>query len=84
MRTGSIGWHVLLEDMYCWRTCCRGGHAFHGNVLGEDMSSRCACLTGLCRSCNHLSCCEFRQLVFFFPPVIIFFALTHAFQGFIV
>ena len=20
MRTGSIGWHVMLKGMYCWRT----------------------------------------------------------------
>ena len=43
------------------------GHAFHENVLWEDMCNRWACLAGLCRS-NHLSCYEFRHLVvvFFF------------------
>ena len=33
MRTGFIGWHVMQEGMYYWKTCCRGGHVFHGNVL---------------------------------------------------
>ena len=40
MRTDSIGsWmayyaggHVLLDDMYCWRTCSSSGHVFHENI----------------------------------------------------
>ena len=35
------------------------------------MSSRCACLIGLYKSCNHLSCCESRQLA-----VVVFFFLS--------
>ena len=34
-------------------------------MLWEDMCSRWACFSGLCRS-NHLSWCESRHLVFFF------------------
>ena len=48
MRTDSIGSNVMLEDLYCWRTFGSSGHVFHGNVLGKDISSRCACLIGLC------------------------------------
>ena len=48
MRTGFIGSHVMLEDMYYWKACGSGGHVFHENVLEEDMCSRWACLTGLC------------------------------------
>ena len=75
-----MGGHVLVECMSYWRSCLLedryyrkaciavgdvllgyGCHVFHENVLWEDMC-RCACLY---RS-NHLSCCEFRHLVFFF------------------
>ena len=54
---------VVLSFMYYWKTCGSGGLVFHENVLGEDMCSRWACLTGLCKSCNCLSCCEFRKPV---------------------
>ena len=42
------------------------------SVMGGHVQS-----TGLCRSSKHRSCSEFRQLVFFFVPVI-FFGLRHA------
>ena len=59
------GGHVLLEDSGS------GGFSWE-YVLVKDMSSRQAYFTGLCRSCNNLSCCEFRQLLCFFPSVIFF------------
>ena len=48
------------------------------------MCSRWACLAGLCRS-NHLSCCEFRHLLFFnLQYSNVLFTLRHTFQKFIV
>ena len=35
MGTGFIGWYVIHEDMYYWKTCGSGGLVFH--VLLEDM-----------------------------------------------
>ena len=32
MRTGYIGWHVMLEDMYHCQACGRDGHVFHENM----------------------------------------------------
>ena len=32
MRTGSIGWHIMQEDMYYWKASGSGGHVFHENM----------------------------------------------------
>ena len=40
----------MQVDMYYWKTCGSGGHVNHENMSWEDMSSRWACLTGLCRT----------------------------------
>ena len=46
--------------------------------------SRWACLAGLCKSCNHLNCCKFMQLVclLFIFLCHILFALRYAFKRF--
>ena len=68
-KTCLTGGPVPLEGMCYSRTHVVVVVMSHENVLGEDMCSRWACLTGLCRSCNHLSCYGFRQQVCccFFP-----------------
>ena len=58
----------MQEGMYYWKTCVSGGRVFHENMC---YGSTWAYLAGLCRS-NHLSCCEFRHLVIFFPYSISF------------
>ena len=63
----------MQVDMHYWKMCGSGSHVFHENVLGEDRSSKWACLTGLCKNWPHLSCCQFRQLVCFFSSCNSFF-----------
>ena len=41
IRTGFIGWHVMQEGMYYWKTCGSGGHVFH-----ESMCYGRTCLVG--------------------------------------
>ena len=57
----------------CWR-CLTGVWSsclLQEYVFWEDICSRWACLAGLCRS-NHLSCCQFRHLGFFFLSSVFF------------
>ena len=44
-------------------------------MFGEVMYRRWASLADLCRSYNHFSCCEFRQLVCFFSPLLLLLLL---------
>ena len=73
--------YVLLEGIFNMWTfhgtaCYEDGHHYwkvcgSGNLVYHEW----ACLTGLFWSCNHWSCCEFRQLVFLFSLFFSFFLL---------
>ena len=32
MRSGFIGWHVMLGNMYYWKVCGSGGLVFYENI----------------------------------------------------